>query len=69
MKNIYRKLTKGQQERGVIFSSVLANDLSQYDEDMVHEVFEDTYKKELVIERLSKPDFFSEAYKYNIIRK
>lgn len=69
MKNIYRKLTKGQQERGVIFSSVLANNLNQYDEDMVHEVFEDTYKKELVIERLSNADFFNEAYKYNIIRK
>lgn len=69
MKNIYRKLTKEQKERGVIFSSVLAKDTNIYDEDMIHEVFEDTYDKEKVIERLSNAEFFSEIYKYNIIKK
>ena len=68
MKNIYRKLTKDQKERGVIFSSVLAKEINKYEEDMVHEVFEDTYNKELVIKRLSDAKFFSESYKYNIIR-
>lgn len=69
MKNIYRKLTKEQKERGVIFSSTLSNESKEQIGDTTHEVFNKDEFKLVKIDRLKKADFFNEYKKYNIIRK
>lgn len=73
MKKIYRRLTKDQKERGVIFSSTLS---PSRDEDDVeaghrHEVFktDSPESQQYMIERLTDDRFFrSSQYRYNIIR-
>jgi hypothetical protein len=69
MKNIYRKLTKDQKQRGVIFSSTLSNKMKEQIGDTTHEVFNKDEFKVVKIDRLKKADFFNEYKKYNIIRK
>lgn len=69
MKNIYRKLTKEQEQRGVIFSSTLSNETKEQIGDTTHEVFNKDEFKLVKIDRLKKADFFNEYKKYNIIRK
>lgn len=69
MKNIYRKLTKEQEQRGVIFSSTLSNETKEQIGDTTHEVFNKDEFKIVKIDRLKKADFFNEYKKYNIIRK
>lgn len=69
MKNIYRKLTKDQEQRGVIFSSTLSNETKEQIGDTIHEVFNKDEFKAVKMDRLKKADFFNEYKKYNIIRK
>ncbi len=79
MKKIYRKLTKDQIERGVIFSSCFqvyketGKGSSLYD-GSIHELdlklYQDDYKEYLTIkERLLDDSFFNDSHwNYNIIR-
>lgn len=69
MKNIYRKLTKDQKERGVIFSSTLSNSTTEQIGDTKHEIFNKDEFKIPKIQNLKKADFFNEYKQYNIIRK
>lgn len=70
VQKIYRKLTKEQKERGVIFSSTLSTSRTELKEDYIHEVFKDDEDKEEIIKRLLDDSFFNEShYKYNIVRR
>lgn len=67
MRKIYRKLTKDQKQRHVIFSSEL------YPSGVVHEVIQDpvTFIHDSEkIDRLRDDRFFNDSpYKYNLIRQ
>lgn len=67
MRKLYRKLTKDQKERNVIFSSSLSEDKNEG--KTIYEVLrtdDDLYTK---IERLKDDKFFNRShYNYNIIR-
>ena len=71
MRKVYRKLTKEQKARGVIFSSAL----SPYPTDdiyglTVHEVNKDDLDISKTIARLKDDSFFNAShFKYNIIRR
>lgn len=70
MKKIYKKLTQDQVERGVIFSSTLSHRTVEGGGDTIHEVFEDTVNKNLMIERLKDISFFKNSpWKYCIERQ
>lgn len=67
MIKIYRKLTKDQKERGVIFSSCLSP--TKYENGTIHEVKKDDPDKENKICNLKDDKFFNGSqFKYNIIR-
>lgn len=67
---VYKKLTKEQKERGVIFSSTLSKYREEMENDRIHEVFKDDNERERHIELLLNDKFFNglHIYKYNIIR-
>ena len=70
MRKIYRKLTKDQKERGVIFSSTLSKATTELAGDTIHEVFATDADKWVTIERLKDDSFFNGSpWKYNIIRQ
>ena len=70
MRKIYRKLTKDQKERGVIFSSTLSKATTELSGDTIHEVFATDTDKWATIERLKDDSFFNGSpWKYNIIRQ
>lgn len=68
MEKIYRKLTKEQKERGVIFSSTFSNYTTEMFEDKTHEVFKTDNDIDDHIERLRHDKFFNDYKKYHIIR-
>ncbi len=68
MQKIYRKLTKEQRERGIVFSSCLS--LCRYETGTIHEVKRDDPEREEKERRLKDDKFFNGSqYKYNIIRQ
>ena len=70
MKKVYKKLTKDQKERGVIFSSCLSENRSEGTDETIHEVLESERDKHTVINRLLDDSFFNNShYNYNIIRR
>ncbi len=70
MKKIYKKLTKEQKEKGIVFTSTLSEHTTESFLDTTHEVFESDEDKNEQIRRLKDDDFFNESplWKYNIIR-
>lgn len=70
MRKIYKKLTKDQVARGVIFTSTLSKATTELAGDTVHEVKADDPDKYETIRRLKDDSFFnSSPWKYNIIRQ
>ena len=69
MKKLYKKLTKDQKERGVIFSSCLSTHSTELEDDTIHEVMKEDRGKILTIKRLKDDKFFRDShFKFNIIR-
>lgn len=69
VKKIYRKLTKEQRQRGVIFSSTLSPFKFETETTTTHEVFKDEDNGEQKINHLKDDRFFnSSTFKFNIIR-
>jgi len=69
MRKVYKKLTKEQKSRGVIFSSCLSVSRTETGNDTVHEVFNSDIDKYEKIKRLKDDKFFNDShYKFNIIR-
>ncbi len=69
MQKVYKKLTKDQKERGVIFSSCLSKSITEIPSDTIHEVMKGDPNKDKVIQRLNDDRFFRDGpWKYNIIR-
>jgi hypothetical protein len=69
MRKIYRKLTKEQRDRGVIFSSTLSKYTTEMVGDTTHEVMMDNPDSCEEIRRLKDDKFFNNSpWKYNIIR-
>ncbi len=69
MRKVYKKLTKEQKERGVIFSSCLSKCTTELVGDTIHEVMENDPDKNETIRRLKDDSFFRNSpWKYNIIR-
>lgn len=69
MRKIYRKLTKDQRERGIVFSSTLSRATIELSCDTIHEVHRDDPEREKKIERLKDDKFFNGSpWRYNIIR-
>lgn len=69
MRKIYRKLTKDQKERGIIFSSTLSRYTTELTTDTIHEVHKDDPDAYNKIQRLKDDKFFNNSpWKYNIIR-
>jgi len=70
MKKIYRKLTKEQKARGVIFTSTLSPHPTDDLEGLtIHEVKKDDLDISKTIARLKDDRFFNAShFKYNIIR-
>jgi len=69
MIKIYKKLTEEQLKRGVIFSSCLSEFKTEMQNDTIHEVFNKTEDKNLMIKRLKDDKFFNNShFKFNIIR-
>jgi hypothetical protein len=75
MKKLYRKLTKDQKARGIIFSSCLQVYKFETDKDgSIHELdlklYQDDYKEYLTVKkRLLDDSFFNGSHwNYNIIR-
>ena len=71
MRKVYKKLTKDQKERGVIFSSCLSVSRTELINDTIHEVFktDDPVDRDNKIRRLKDDRFFNASHwKYNIIR-
>jgi len=69
MKKKYRKLTKEQIERGIVFSSCLSENDSEIN-NTVHEVHRDDEEREEKIRRLLDDSFFNNSYfNYNIVRR
>lgn len=70
MKKIYRKLTRDQIDRGVVFSSTLSESTLEQANDTVHEVLFDEEEREETVARLKDDRFFNASqYKFNIIRQ
>lgn len=70
MKKIYKKLTKEQKERDVIFSSCLSEYREEMDDDTIHEVRKTDEDGDIIIKRLLNDKFFNAShYKYNIVRR
>ena len=70
MRKIYKKLTKDQINRGVIFSSCLSVYKFETIEDTIHEVLNTQKDKDEIIRRLKDDKFFKNShFKFNIIRK
>lgn len=68
MKKLYRKLTKDQKERGIVFSSCLSEGRCEIGK--IHEVHRFDEERELKIYRLLDDSFFNNShFKYNIVRK
>jgi len=69
LKKLYRKLTKEQIDRGIVFSSCLSPCKSETSETLTHEVFKSDEDKDEIIKRLKDDRFFKEShFKFNIIR-
>jgi len=69
MKKVYKKLTKDQIKRGVIFSSCLSVDMTEREEDHIHEVLKDSEDKDKRISRLLDDKFFNASHwNFNIVR-
>jgi len=67
MKKIYKKLTKEQRERGVIFTSSLSESTSEG--GVIHEVLANDDDRNETIARLKNDKFFNRSHwKYNVIR-
>ena len=70
MKKVYRKLTKDQEKRGIVFSSCLSKYTEEMQDDTIHELTgnEEDYNRR---ERLLLDDSFfnGSPWNYNIIRK
>lgn len=70
MIKVYKKLTKDQKDRGVVFSSTLSKYRTETTADTIHEVFNDTEDKDAVMSRLLDDKFFNGSpWKYNIVRR
>lgn len=70
MKKIYKKLTKEQRDRGVIFSSTLSEYRQEMEGDKTHEVFKTDKDAADTITRLLDDKFFNVSrWNYNIIRR
>ena len=70
MRKIYRKLTKEQKSRGVIFSPTLSTKTVEQVGDIVHEVYADTPRRDEIKRNLLDDSFFDGSqWSYNIIRK
>ena len=68
MKKLYRKLTKEQKERNVVFSSCLSEN-NQENND-IHVVLSTDEDKYTTIKRLLNDKFFNDShFNYNIVRK
>lgn len=68
MRKKYRKLTREQRERNVVFSSCLSEDGSEI--GTIHEVRADDPERSIKIELLMDDRFFNRShFRYNIIRK
>lgn len=69
MRKIYRKLTKEQKARGIIFSSCLSISKTELENDTIHEL---TGKEEdyfVQRKRLLDDKFFNKShFKFNIVR-
>ena len=69
MRKIYRKLTKDQKERGIIFSSTLSKCTTETSDCTIHEVHKDDHDAYNTIQRLKDDKFFNGSpWKYNVIR-
>ena len=69
MQKIYKKLTKKQIKRGVIFSSCLSKCRTEQEEDNIHEVLKGSDDINNHIRRLKDDSFFNGSpWRYNIIR-
>ena len=67
MKKVYKKLTKEQKEKGIIFTSLLS--VGRTEGDTIHEVLETDKDKYTKIDRLKDDKFFNTSYyNYNIIK-
>lgn len=70
MKKVYKKLTKEQKERGIIFSSCLSEYKEEMENNTIHEVKKSQEDKYTVIERLLNDKFFNDSpFNYNIVRR
>jgi hypothetical protein len=69
VKKIYKKLTKEQKERGVIFSSTLSKYREEMENDIIYEVFFGDSSGEEQINWLMNDKFFNGIANYNIIRR
>ncbi|HUS50423.1 MAG TPA: hypothetical protein VMZ91_09680 [Candidatus Paceibacterota bacterium] len=78
MQKVYKKLTKDQIKRNVIFSSCLSVCKTEQEKDTIHEVFQigkdgvkvDFDKNQEEISRLKDDKFFNSSHwKFNIIRQ
>ena len=70
MKKIYKKLTKEQKERGIIFSSCLSEYREEMQNDTIQEVENGQDDATEVIARLLNDKFFNKShFKYNIVRR
>ena len=70
MKKVYKKLTKDQKARGVIFSSCLTENRIEQNDETIHEVLERDKDKETLINRLLDDSYFNNSFfNYNIVRR
>lgn len=70
MKKVYKKLSKEQYNRGVIFSSCLSTYREELLDDTIHEVFKDDLDINTHIDRLLDDSFFNKSqFNFNIIRR
>ena len=71
MRKIYKRLTKEQRDRGVMFTSTLSLGTTERDGDITHEVLWTDVDRYETIARLKNDRFFNDCpfYKYNIIRQ
>jgi len=70
MKKVYKKLTKEQIKRNVIFSSCLSESRTELINDCVHEVIRGEEDINATINRLLDDKFFNSShFKFNIVRR
>ena len=68
MKKLYRKLTKEQKERNVVFSSCLSE--NNQENNNIHVVLSTDEDKYTTIKRLLNDKFFNDShFNYNIVRR